>query len=77
MYHLCPNLIKRVFSWSLIATYTVALLISVLLYPILAKQETLTANFKSLNWASFSLGAVIVRTAQSPSLESPQTSFYT
>ena len=47
---------------SLIVTYSLALLVSLLIYPIVSKGGGGGAAFRSLNWASFALGLVIVLT---------------
>ncbi len=44
----------------LAATYTTALLCSLLLLPLFPLKNTLAASLKQLNWASFALGVVII-----------------
>lgn len=44
----------------LAATYTVALVFSLLLLPFFSLKENLASSLKQLNWASFALGLVIV-----------------
>jgi len=45
---------------SIIVSYIVALLVSILVYPLFAGKGTLLDSFKSLNWTSVVLGIVIV-----------------
>jgi len=45
---------------SLVATYVVALMASLLLFPFFPHEEGLFSSFKQLNWASYALGLAII-----------------
>lgn len=61
-YHLCQRTIRPDLNpWaSLLATYATALVLTLLAWPLLAKDAQLGAELRKLTWPSFALGLAIV-----------------